>query len=113
MRAAVTQPVIDWLRRLPLISRSGDYLFCHAGLRPGIPIARQEPQDLLWIREEFLNSTKPFDGAMVVHGHNIAAEVDMRQHRIGIDTGAYRTGALTALFAEGRNREILSTVAGI
>lgn len=81
----------------------GDYLFTHAGTRPGVPISEQKPQDLRWIRSEFLDYEGTFE-KVVVHGHSIAVEVEERPHRIGIDTGAYRSGILTALGLEGTNR---------
>lgn len=81
----------------------GDYLFTHAGTRPGVSISDQKPQDLRWIRSEFLDYEGTFE-KIVVHGHSIALEVQERPHRIGIDTGAYRSGILTALGLEGTNR---------
>jgi serine/threonine protein phosphatase 1 len=109
VRAAVPAEWVTWLRALPLTARSGDYLFCHAGIRPGVPLKRQTRADLLWIRDEFLEDEETRHEVMVVHGHSIAAEVEMRTSRIGIDTGAYRTGVLTALCLEGSRREILAT----
>ncbi|MEP7007064.1 MAG: metallophosphoesterase family protein [Sphingomonas bacterium] len=102
----VPRAIVDWLRALPLTAQSGDYLFCHAGIRPGVPLARQSREDLLWIREEFLRDERDH-GVVVVHGHSVSPEVDVRANRIGIDTGAYRTGILTALFLDGTNSEIL------
>lgn len=77
----------------------GDYSFVHAGVRPGRAIADQHAQDLRWIRGGFLDHRGAF-GTRVVHGHTIVDEVEMRPHRIGIDTGAYRTGRLSALGLE-------------
>lgn len=108
MEAAVPEPVVAWLDGLPLSHQVGDYLFVHAGIRPGIPLDDQDPIDLMWIRAEFLNS-RADHGMMVVHGHTIRPEVDTRRNRIGIDTGAYRSGKLTALGLEGTDRWILST----
>lgn len=102
---------INWLRSLPLTAKSGDYFFCHAGVRPGIPLDRQSRHDLLWIREEFLGDQSDH-GCMVVHGHSISAEVEIRPNRLGIDTGAYRTGVLSALYLEGDQRDIISTAPG-
>jgi serine/threonine protein phosphatase 1 len=99
---------LDWMRALPLVARSGDYFFCHAGIRPGVPLNRQSRADLLWIRDEFLEDPEP-QGVVVVHGHSISAEVELRSNRIGIDTGAYKTGVLTALYLEGTRRDIIST----
>lgn len=95
----IGQPVVDWLASLPLFAISGDYVFVHAGLRPGIALKRQSSRDLLWIREEFLNSTKAHSH-FVVHGHSIVDQVEIRANRIGVDTGAWRSGRLTALALE-------------
>ncbi|MAX00920.1 MAG: metallophosphoesterase [Sphingomonas sp.] len=109
MRLAVSQPIIEWVRRLPLWTRSGDYLFVHAGVRPRIPLSRQQPDDLLWIRDDFLQWSGSFGGATIVHGHSIDEAPQLSEHRIGIDTGAYRTGVLTALYLEDDRQEFLST----
>lgn len=84
----------------------GDYLFVHAGIRPGIPLETQTVQDLRWIREDFLNSVIDHS-FVVVHGHTISDGVDERANRIGIDTGAYATGILTALCVEATERKYL------
>ena len=86
----------------------GDYYFAHAGVRPGVPIEQQEERDLMWIRDEFLNSRASF-GKIVVHGHTPANAPVVRPNRIGIDTGAYLTGHLTALVLEGTRRRFLQT----
>jgi serine/threonine protein phosphatase 1 len=86
----------------------GDYLFVHAGIRPGVTLDEQEDHDLYWIRDEFLTHKESF-GAIVVHGHSIAEEIDVRANRIGIDTGAFATGRLTAIGLEGGERWFLST----
>lgn len=105
---AVPSHIITWLRSLALSARSGDYFFCHAGIRPGREIARQSRDDLLWIRREFLDSDESY-GVVVVHGHSISPDVELRHNRIGIDTGAYRTNNLTALYLEGTQCGFLST----
>ncbi|WP_209781302.1 metallophosphoesterase [Azospirillum agricola] len=87
----------------------GDYHFVHAGVRPGVPLDRQDDGDRLWIRNEFLSS-RTNHGKMVVHGHTIAPEPELRANRIGIDTGAYATNRLTALVLEGTDRRFLCTV---
>lgn len=87
--------------------RFGDYLFVHAGVRPGVPIAEQTSQDLRWIREGFLDDDSDH-GVTVVHGHTIVERPEEKRNRIGIDTGAYRTGRLTALALEGRERWYLT-----
>jgi len=97
-----------FLDGLRMAHRIGDYLFVHAGIRPGIPLSQQDPQDLLWIREEFLDNRLDH-GAVIVHGHSISPEVVERPNRIGIDTGAYKTGRLTALVLDGGARRYLTT----
>lgn len=88
--------------------RIGDYVFVHAGLRPGVPLAEQSQADLRWIRRPFLESSDDH-GFVIVHGHTISGEVDVRHNRVGLDTGAYRTGVLTAMGLEGRERWYLQT----
>ena len=98
---------LDLLQRLRLHVVYGDYLFVHAGLRPGVAIDRQTEEDCLWIREDFLQSSRRFD-KIVVHGHSwTSAEPDISADRMGIDTGVYRTGVLTAVRLEGATVEIL------
>lgn len=84
----------------------GDYLFVHAGMRPGKSLEEQDTHDLRWIRDEFLNDDSDH-GCMVVHGHTISAEPEERENRIGIDTGAYHSGVLTALRIEGSKRRMI------
>ena len=88
--------------------RIGDYLFVHAGIRPGVPLDAQTGRDLRWIRKEFLTSHADH-GPVVVHGHTIVPKVEYRRNRIAIDTGAYRTGRLTALGLEGEARWTLTS----
>ena len=78
----------------------GDFFFVHAGVRPGIPLKEQREADLLWIRNEFLDSDEDF-GKFIVHGHTPVREPDLRPNRINIDTGAYATGNLTLLTIQG------------
>lgn len=78
----------------------GDYFFVHAGVRPGVPLAAQREDDLIWIRNEFLNSESDF-GKFIVHGHTPVSSPDRRPNRINIDTGAYATGNLTLLTMSG------------
>ena len=86
----------------------GDYLFVHAGLRPGVKVEDQKTSDLCWIREDFLTHRESF-GKMVVHGHSITEDIDERSNRIGIDTGAFASGRLTAIGLEKDERWYLST----
>ncbi|MBU8542215.1 MULTISPECIES: metallophosphoesterase family protein [Roseomonadaceae] len=85
---------LELLRGCPTCFEAGGYVFAHAGIRPGTPIATQDPADLMWIREPFL-SWRGSLPAVVVHGHTPAAAPEVRPHRIGLDTGAVFGGPLT------------------
>lgn len=87
----------------------GDYLFVHAGIEPQIPLEEQQRHDMIWIRERFLRYRQPHSH-VVVHGHTIFDEVDEQHNRIGIDTGAFKTGRLTVLVLEGTERRIIQAV---
>lgn len=87
----------------------GDYAFVHAGVRPDSPLAEQATKDLRWIRGEFLTHRKPFE-RIIVHGHTITDEVDWNSNRIGIDTGAFASGRLSALGLEGTDRWLVQAV---
>jgi serine/threonine protein phosphatase 1 len=91
---------LAFLRGLQPSFACGDFFFVHAGVRPGIPLSQQHESDLLWIRNEFLDSEVNF-GKFIVHGHTPVREPDIRKNRINIDTGAYATGNLTLLRIEG------------
>lgn len=99
---------LDFFRALQISHRAGDYFFVHGGVRPGVPLGEQIDRDHLWIRKTFLNSDADH-GAMVVHGHSISDQPEIRHNRIGIDTGAYRSGVLTCLVLEGETRTFLQT----
>jgi serine/threonine protein phosphatase 1 len=105
LRAAVPAEWITWLRGCPLTVRSGDYFFCHAGIRPGVPLGRQTRYDLMWIRDGFIGDTQDH-GVVVVHGHTISAHVELLPNRIGLDTGAYESGVLSAMYFEGTERHV-------
>jgi len=111
VRSAVPPAHREFLESFADTFRFGDYLFVHAGIRPGIAIDAQDRQDLLWIREPFLTDAKEH-GCMVVHGHTIVEKVEQRRNRIAIDTGAYQSGILTALAIEDDRRWLLATAPG-
>jgi serine/threonine protein phosphatase 1 len=102
---------VAFFRGMPLTHVAGDYLFVHAGIRPGVPLQEQDDSDLLWIRRDFTASEEVHEH-VVVHGHSINEEVEMRPNRIGIDTGAFYTGVLTCLVLEGAERRLLQTGCG-
>lgn len=97
-----------FLETLAVSHTEGDYLFVHAGVRPGVALDKQRTEDLLWIRDEFLSSNAEF-GRIVVHGHSISPTPELRRNRIGIDTGAFMSDRLTCLVIEGTERSFLRT----
>ena len=106
LRAALPPQHREFLSSLRLSLDLGRYFLCHAGIRPGIPFDRQDPEDLMWIREEFLLSRVDF-GKVVVHGHTPTEEPEVLPNRINIDTGAFATGRLTCVvLEEGKHRFI-------
>ena len=94
------------LNSLQLFATIGDYVFVHAGVRPGVPMEQQSAEDLLWIRDDFLITERAIEQT-VVHGHTPAPEPVFGDGRIGVDTGAYGTGVLTAAKLIGDKVDIL------
>jgi len=105
---AIPRKHVEFLESFDDSCRFGDYLIVHAGIRPGVEFDQQRQADLRWIRDPFLFDETDH-GFVVVHGHTIRPEVEMRPNRIGIDTGAYRSGILTALAIEGSDSWLLDT----
>lgn len=106
-RAALPAQHHAFLNAMRLSYVQGDYVFVHAGVRPGVRLEDQSEEDLLWIREAFLNVSEPYPGKVVVHGHTPTAAPELKRSRIGIDTGAYASGILTAVRLRGFERTIL------
>ena len=106
LSAALGDETLRWLEGRPLSYRSGDYFFCHAGVKPGIDLGKQSTKDLLWIRNRFLFSDADH-GAVVVHGHTEVCEPEILHNRINIDTGAYRSGRLSVIGLQGPERWLL------
>ncbi len=105
----VSQAERDYIAGFEDLIVAGDYLFVHAGIDPASPIDHQKRSDLLWIRERFLKHEGPLE-KVVVHGHTIFDHVMDCGNRIGVDTGAYRSGVLTALVLEGDQKRYLQTI---
>jgi serine/threonine protein phosphatase 1 len=106
---AVPERHVAFFRRCLLHYTVGDYVFVHAGVRPGIALEKQSQTDMLWIRDDFLRVRAPLPGRVVVHGHTICDLPQNRGHRINIDTGAFVSGRLTCLVLRGNERHFLST----
>jgi serine/threonine protein phosphatase 1 len=106
-RAAVPAAHRAFLRGLPR-SFAHDGCFCvHAGIRPGVPLDAQDPDDLIWIRREFLDDPRDH-GPLIVHGHSPVAQVEHHGNRLAIDTGAGHGRALSAVVIEGREAALLT-----
>lgn len=107
LRAALTPEESRFLASLRLSFSVGRYFICHAGIRPGVPLDQQSEQDLLWIRDEFLDSDMDF-GKIVVHGHTPVPEPEVRVNRINVDTGAFANGHLTCVVLEDGGHRFLT-----
>ena len=110
MLAGMPASHLHRMQQLDALAVVGDYVFVHAGVAPGTALARQREEDLLWIRSEFLESSRACD-RIVVHGHSWTSDRPaLLEHRIGIDTGAYATGVLTAIRLDGPNRKVIQAL---
>ena len=98
----------EFIFNLPYTARYGDYVFVHAGIHPERSLEEQDPHHYMWMREPFLSSSAEL-GFMVVHGHSIRLQPEVRVNRIGIDTGAYVTGKLTCLVLQDEDQRFLTT----
>ena len=107
-QARLPEHHLAFYQAMQLMHQARDYLFVHAGIRPGKSLQEQSNEDLLWIRDDFTESRVQHEH-VVVHGHTISDEVVFRPNRIGIDTGAYYSGVLTCLVLEGEGQRLLQT----
>jgi serine/threonine protein phosphatase 1 len=104
--AALPESHRSFFANLSFMEQHGDYVFVHAGVRPGVPLRKQRVADLTMIREPFLSHEGDL-GAIIVHGHTVVAEPEMRPNRIGLDTRAYGTGILSCAVLEGEAKGLL------
>jgi serine/threonine protein phosphatase 1 len=108
---AVPASHIAFLRGREFSAEFGDFFYCHAGIRPQVPLKLQTREDLMWIRRDFLD----FEGLhpkVIVHGHTICAQPEITPARVNVDTGAYATGKLTAFVVEGAMKRLLTVSTG-
>ncbi|TGQ66086.1 serine/threonine protein phosphatase [Mesorhizobium sp. M00.F.Ca.ET.186.01.1.1] len=103
---AVPPSHVDFLRKLTFRVTFGDFFFCHAGIRPDVALERQNPQDLIWIREAFHNHPGLYP-KIIVHGHTPVPEAEVMANRVNVDTLAWQSGMLSALVVDGRDKRIL------
>lgn len=97
---------VELLTKLTFSMSFGDFFFCHAGIKPGVPLDEQKPHSLIWIRDEFLDWTG-LHPKVVVHGHTPSPEPEVRANRVNVDTHAYASGVLSALVIDGREKELM------
>jgi serine/threonine protein phosphatase 1 len=95
-----------WLADLPHAAELGDFFFCHAGIRPGVPLDVQDANDLVWIRETFLDDPR-LHPKVIVHGHTPSNEVELRPNRVNVDTRAFASGRLSALKLDGAGKSVV------
>ena len=107
LAAAVPASHTDFLRGLKFSASLGDFFFCHAGIRPGVALEAQDPQDLIWIRGDF-HRHQELHPKVVVHGHTPAPEPEVLPNRVNIDTGAFASGRLTALVVDRQEKRLLT-----
>jgi serine/threonine protein phosphatase 1 len=106
MRQAIPSRHREFLRQLPVLAYTSEIVFVHAGVRPGIPLSEQTEADLTTIRDDFLDHADRLD-RWVVHGHTRTDFPRTTGRRLGIDTGAFETGRLTALRLHGLKGRLL------
>ena len=104
--AALPASHVRFLQALEPAVEYGDYFFTHAGVRPGVELDEQDPHDLMWIRDDFLRGSATFSKC-IVHGHTPEADAFVSDRRIGVDTGAYATGRLSAIVLDGLERRLI------
>ncbi len=107
-KALLPSDHLQFYQNLQTTAMIGDYFFVHAGVRPGVSLDQQKEDDLLWIRDEFLESNK-FHGKVIVHGHSPKEQPEIWPNRINVDTGAYLTGKLTCLVLEGEEKRCIES----
>lgn len=108
---AIPEAHLRFLRSLSFSASHGDFFFCHAGIRPGVPLEEQSPQDLVWIRQSF-HRHAGLHPKVVVHGHTPVAAAEILPNRVNLDTGAWTSGRLTAMMFEGKRKRLLEVVRG-
>lgn len=103
---SVPQEHRRFLESLPLTAEFGDFFICHAGIRPGVPLHLQTPDDLVWIRSEFLDYPH-LHSKVIVHGHTPCTQAEIMPNRVNVDTGAVWNGELTALVIDGGEKRLM------
>jgi serine/threonine protein phosphatase 1 len=105
--AAMPKSHVEFLLSLNFSVTIGDFFFCHAGIKPHVPLTKQDPEILIWIRDEFLDH-QPLHPKLIVHGHTPVSAPQVLPNRVNVDTGCFRTGVLTALVVDGKEKSFLT-----
>jgi serine/threonine protein phosphatase 1 len=108
LQARVPYSHVIFLENTRYAHSSGSYYFVHAGIKPHLALEHQQPVDQLWIRDEFIEHTRPYE-KIIVHGHTVSDEVEFMGNRIGLDTGAYLSGKLSCLVLEDDRQQLIQT----
>ena len=108
LREKLPRSHLEFINKTKLSYTAGSYFFVHAGVNPKYSLARQQPEDLMWIRDQFISSNKHYE-KIIVHGHTVTDEPELLPNRIGIDTGAYASGRLTCLVLQGEQQRVFQT----
>lgn len=106
LRSAVPAAHIDSIRAMPYYLEFGDFFFCHGGVRPDKPLDAQDPDDLIWIRKPFLDWPALLP-KVIIHGHTPVSSVDVRPHRVDLDTHAWQSGRLSAIVINGADKRFI------
>lgn len=106
-RAAVPSEHLQFLSNLCPFQQEGELLFVHAGIRPGLPLEQQVENDLVWIRQAFLNDSRAHPW-LVVHGHTHVKHAEHHGNRVNLDTGAGYGHPLSVAVFEDRNCWLLT-----
>jgi serine/threonine protein phosphatase 1 len=106
---AVPSGHVDFLRGLKRSMAFGDFFFCHAGIRPGVELDDQDPEDLVWIRQQFLADPRLYS-KVIIHGHTPVTGIEVRPNRINLDTGAVFSGRLSAIAIDAGEKWFLEVM---
>lgn len=106
LQRAIPDKHIEFLRNLPFSASFGDLFFCHAGIRPGVPLEKQKPEDLIWIRNEFHDNLELYP-KLIVHGHTPRRAPEIRPNRVNLDTGAVNSGVLSCMRFEDTQKSLI------
>ena len=106
LEEAIPEKHLEFLRNLPASASFGELFFCHAGVRPGVPLEEQKREDLMWIRNEFHDHFELYP-KLIVHGHTPRLAPEIRPNRVNLDTGAVKFGVLSCMRFEETRKDLI------